>query len=147
MELLPRTRVELCLRVQLGRRRVEELMAEEEKEQIPRQLLLAFAPLHRVAMGTAVGVVLGGMVFLTTAALLVKGGYPIGPRLALLGQYFIGYTVTSSGALIGLFWGFGSGFLLGWAFALLRNFIVWSWLTLIRSRAEMAQYDDFLDHL
>jgi hypothetical protein len=146
MELLPRTRVELRVRVQWGGR-VEELMAEAEKEQIPSPLLLAFAPLHRVAMGSAVGVVLGGIVFLITAALLVKGGYPIGPRLALLAHYFVGYSVTWSGALIGLCWGFGIGFMLGWGFALLRNFVVWSWLSLIRSRAEMEQYGDFLDHL
>jgi len=48
---------------------------------------------------------------------------------------------------VGLRWGFGAGFLLGWGFALLRNFVVWSWLILIRSRAEMEQYGDLLDHL
>lgn len=148
MELLPKTRVELRVRVQLGRMALERLMAEEEpKEQLPSPLLLAFAPMHRTAMGVAFGVVCGGLLFVMTMALLVKGGYPIGPNLSLLGQYFAGYRVTFPGAFVGLLWGFGVGFLLGWGFAVARNLIVWAWLTLVRSRAEMEEYGDFLDHM
>lgn len=122
-------------------------MVEDEKASLPGPLLQAFAPLHKVAMGVACGAVLGGTILLMTAALLVKGGEIVGPNLALLGQYFLGYTVTWEGAFIGLAWGFGAGFLLGWGFALLRNLTIWAWLTLVRSRAEMEQYGDFLDHL
>ena len=148
MELLPRTRVELHVRVRLGRIALEKLMAEDEsKEQLPSPLLLAFAPMHRTAMGVAFGVVCGGLLFIMTAALLLKGGYPIGPNLSLLGQYFPGYSVTVLGAFIGLLWGFGVGFILGWGFAVARNAIVWAWLTLVRSRAEMDEYGDFLDHM
>ncbi len=150
MELLPKTRVELRVRVRLGRAAVDELMVEEERkpeEELPSPLLLAFAPIHRTAMGVAGGVVCGGLLFLMTLFLVVKGGYPIGPNLALLGQFLFGYTVTFPGAFIGLLWGFGVGFLLGWGFAVVRNAIVWAWLTLIRSRAEMDQYGDFLDHM
>ncbi len=148
MELLPKTRVELRVRVRLGRTALKELMTEEEpKEQLPSPLLLAFAPMHRTAMGAAFAVLLGGLLFLMTAALVIKGGYPVGPNLALLGQFFFGYTVTFSGAFIGLLWGLGVGFLLGWGFAVVRNLIVWSWLVIIRSRAEMDEYGDFLDHM
>jgi len=148
MELLPKTRVELRVRVRLGRTALKELMAEEEsQDQLPSALLLAFAPMHRTAMGAAFGVVLGGLLFLMTMALVVKGGYPVGPTLSLLGQFFFGYTVTFLGAFVGLLWGLGVGFLLGWGFAVVRNLIVWSWLVLIRSRAEMDEYGDFLDHM
>ncbi|MBI3661481.1 MAG: hypothetical protein HY234_00300 [Acidobacteria bacterium] len=148
MELLPKTRVELRVCVRLGRTALEEIMAEETpQEQLPSPLLLAFAPIHRTAMGVAFGAVLGGLLFLMTLILVAKGGYPIGPTLALLGQFFFGYTVTFPGAFVGLLWGFGVGFLLGWGFAVVRNLIVWSWLTLIRSRAEMEEYGDFLDHM
>jgi hypothetical protein len=148
MELLPKTRVELHVRVRLGRAALKELMTEEEpKDQLPSPLLLAFAPMHRTAMGAAFGVVLGGLLFLMTAALVIKGGYPVGPNLALLSQFFFGYTVTFPGAFVGLLWGCGVGFLLGWGFAVVRNLIVWSWLVLIRSRAEMDEYGDFLDHM
>ncbi len=122
-------------------------MTEGTHNELPRPLLQAFAPLHRLAMGMAWGVVFGGLVFLMTVTLLVKGGEVVGPNLALLGQYFFGYSVTWAGAVIGLLWGFGTGFVLGWLFAVIRNIVFWFWLTLIRSRAEMEQYGDFLDHM
>jgi len=136
------------VKVRLGRAALKELMTEEEsQDQLPSALLLAFAPMHRTAMGAAFGVVLGGLLFLMTMALVVKGGYPVGPTLSLLGHFFFGYTVTFFGAFVGLLWGLGVGFLLGWGFAVVRNLIVWSWLVLIRSRAEMDEYGDFLDHM
>jgi hypothetical protein len=122
-------------------------MEETESPQVETELLLAFAPLHRMALGVASGVVMGGMIFLATVALLLKGGYPIGPNLALLGEYMFGYSVTVAGAFIGLAWGFGIGFFLGWGFAVAHNVTIWLWLTVIRSRAEMDQYGDFLDHM
>ena len=148
MELLPRTRVELRVRVRLGRTELDKLMVEDEsKEQLPSPLLLAFAPMHRTAMGVAFGVAFGGLLFVMTMALVIKGGYPVGPNLALLGQFLFGYTVTFFGAFVGLLWGFGVGFLLGWGFAVVRNLVIWSWLVVIRSRAEMDEYGDFLDHM
>jgi hypothetical protein len=147
MELLPKTRVELRVEVRHGRAALEELMNEAREDELPSPLLLAFAPLHRVALGVACGAVLGGLIFLMTLALLIKGGYPVGPNLELLGQFFFGYHVTFSGAFIGLAWGFMAGFLLGWGFAFARNAAVWLWLTIVRSRAEMEQYGDFLDHM
>jgi hypothetical protein len=147
MELLPKTRVEVYFRVRVGRDAYQELMADAAKPELPKPVVLAFAPIHRLALGVAFGVVLGGLVFLMTAGLLLKGGYPIGPTLALLGHYFLGYTVTWMGAVVGFFWGFLTGFILGWGFALMHNLAVWTWLTLIKSRAEMEQYGDFLDHM
>jgi len=122
-------------------------MAEANREQLPAPLVRAFAPLHRMAMGVAWGTVLGAIIFLMTAALLIKGGVRIGPTLRLLNEFFFGYSVTWPGAFIGLLWGFGVGFMLGWGFALVRNLACWVWLTVIRSRAEMEQYGDFLDHM
>jgi len=123
------------------------MVQEDDKASLPAPLLQAFAPLHKVALGVACGAVLGGVVFLMTATLLVKGGEVVGSNLELLGQYFLGFKVTWGGAFIGLAWGFGVGFLLGWGLALLRNLTIWAWLTLVKSRAEMEQYGDFLDHL
>lgn len=121
-------------------------MTARENKVEGRRLLLAFAPLHRSALGLAWGVVLGGLVFVATVVEVMKGGYPE-PNLGLLAQFFWGFTVSWRGALIGLLWGLGVGFVLGWGFALFRNLAVWVWLTVIRSRAEMEQYSDFLDHL
>ena len=91
----------------------------------PDDLLLAtLARLDPVALGAASGVVCGLAVFAATAILLLKGGAPAGPNLALLAQYFPGYTVTPAGSLVGLLYGAASGFVLGWAAATLRNGLV-----------------------
>jgi hypothetical protein len=110
-------------------------------------LMLAFAPLHRNALGLACGTVLGGVVFTATLALVIKGGNQVGSNLILLNQFFWGYSVNLGGAFIGFLWAFGVGFALGWCFAVTRNLVIWIWLTVVRSRAEMDQYSDFLDHL
>lgn len=122
-------------------------MAEDINAEIPSRLLLAFAPLHKSALGIACGLVLSLLIFLMTGILLLRGGENVGMTLGLLGHFFIGYTVTWPGAFIGLAWGFGAGFVLGWGVALVRNAVIWVWLTSIRSQAEMDQYGDFLDHL
>ncbi len=112
---------------------------------VPSPLLRAFAPLHRGALGVASGVVVGGLLAITTLLLRIRGNPT--PNFDLLAQFFWGYSVTWRGVFIGLLWGFGVGFVLGYGFALVRNAAVWIWLTVIRSRAEMDQYSDFLDHL
>ncbi len=109
--------------------------------------MLAFAPFHRNALGGATGVVLGGLIFLMTLTLVIKGGYPLGPKLGLLRHFFPGYTVSFAGAWVGLAWGFSAGFLLGWGVAFIHNFTIWLWLTVVKSRAELEQYGDFLDHM
>lgn len=148
MELKPKTRVELHVRVRLGREALQALlMVDEIKPEIPAPVLLAFARLHKVAMGVALGTAVGLGLMICTLALVIKGGYPVGPTLSLLGQYFVGYTATFAGSFIGFGWGFVAGFALGWGFALVHNLLIWAWLVLIRSKAEMEQYGDFLDHM
>lgn len=64
----------------------------------------------------------GGLgLFLATAWLLVKGGDPVGPHLALLGNYFPGYTVTWPGAFVGFAYGALAGALVGWSVARIYN--------------------------
>jgi len=115
------------------------------KTTVPSPLLRAFAPLHRGALGIASGVVVGGLLATATLLLAIRGNPT--PNFDLLAQFFWGYSVSWRGVFVGLLWGFGVGFMLGYGFALIRNAAVWIWLTVIRSRAEMDQYSDFLDHL
>jgi hypothetical protein len=108
-------------------------------------ILLPFAPMHKRAMGIAVGVVAGALLWFATAILLLKGGYPVGPNLWLLSQFLFGYSVTWVGAFIGLAWGLALGYVAGWSFAALRNLVFRAWLVMIRSRVEKEQYRDILD--
>src|SRR5215471_653743 len=93
----------------------------EVQRVVEEELTRAFRKIDRAALGFSVGTVGGLALFLATLALVVKGGAVVGPTLALLAQYFPGYTVTPLGSLVGLFYGFISGFVGGWLFAALRN--------------------------
>ena len=112
----------------------------------PRALLIkSFARLNKTALGTAIGALFGLFLFAATLILVAKGGDRIGPNLGLLGQFFKGYTVTFSGSLVGLFYGFVTGFALGWTVAFLRNLLVWVYLQSIRLKARLSALEEFID--
>ena len=74
--------------------------------------------------GMASGLLAGLGLFAATLWLVFKGGEVQGPHLALLGQYFIGYRVTFVGRLIGMVYGFATGFGSGWFLAVTYNTLV-----------------------
>ncbi len=80
--------------------------------------------LNAIVSGLVAGVILGLAIFVATNWLLLKGGEPIGPHLALLGQFFWGYTVSFWGSIIGLLYGFVTGLIVGYAVAFLYNFFL-----------------------
>jgi len=99
-------------------------------------LARAFPKLDRVALGLSWGVAAGGLLFLATLLLLLKGGDVVGPNLQLLSHYFPGYGVTPWGSVLGLVYGFTAAFIGGWLFAVLRNAGVFLYVALTRRRAE-----------
>ena len=110
-----------------------------------RVIIEAFARLDRTALGLAVGTLFGLAVFLATLILLIKGGEVIGANLALLAQFFYGYTVTITGAFVGLVYGFVVGFVVGWLIALLRNALVSGYLIALKTRANLTSSLDSID--
>jgi len=122
--------------------------AQNDGLSVPDELLIkAFSKLDKVALGLATGILGGSAVFFATIFLLIKGGNPVGPNLALLGQYFIGYTVTWKGSFIGLVYGGVGGFILGWSIALLRNFFVAVYIHTVKLKSNLLTMNDFLGHL
>ncbi len=107
----------------VGDRRVP--VRHETEIDVVAMIRQAFARFDPVALGTALSVTLGVGLFLATAILLVKGGEPLGPNLALLSSYFLGYTVSWGGALLGLIEGGIGGFAFGYLLARLINFVIW----------------------
>jgi hypothetical protein len=114
-------------------------------EEMPAELALAFRPLHKRAFGMAVGVTLGGCVFLVTAYALLVPGYP--GLLGLLANFFPGYSVTWQGALIGFLWATFAFFVAGWFLAFCRNFFIAASIWRARTRAELEATHDLLDHI
>jgi len=107
---------------------------------------LAFAPLHKSAFGVACGAALGFFIFLITLVGVTRPP-EIQNGLSLLSEYYAGYHVTVAGAFIGLAWGFVSGFVMGWFMAFMRNMSLAGSIFWIRTRAELNETRDFLDHI
>jgi len=110
-----------------------------------RFILEAFARIDSTALGVAVGALCSLAVFLATVVLLLKGGEVVGPNLALLGQFFIGYTVSVTGAFVGLVYGFVAGFIFGWLIGFFRNALVSGYLRVLKTRAALASSLDSID--
>lgn len=96
----------------------------DEKPPLEKIVMTRLTRLNAVVSGLVTGVIFGLVIFVATNWLLLKGGEPIGPHLALLGQFFLGYTVSFGGSLLGLLYGFVTGFALGYAVAFLYNFFL-----------------------
>jgi len=124
----------------------EEISPDMSRDTAWAQILTGpLAKMDKLAFAAATGTVAGMIIFLATIFLLIKGGAVVGPTLALLGQYFVGYTVTVKGAFIGLAYGFILGFIFGWLFAFLRNMMVSYVIFRAKKTAEREKLKDFLD--
>ena len=113
---------------------------------LPAEMLLAFAPLHKRIFGTACGVAVMLVISAMTLSNLLRDADHQFP-LYLLSEYFYGYSVSWSGLLIGAAWGYVVGFIGGWFLAFCRNLAVAISIFAIRTRAELSQTRDFLDHI
>jgi protoporphyrinogen oxidase len=116
-------------------------------ETVKEAFAQAFPKLDRVAFGVSMGAVAGILLFLASLILVLKGGTVVGPNLQLLQHYFPGYSVTLSGSLLGLSYGFFAGFAGGWGFAFLRNITAFLYMALIRRRAERLMLRKLLEYV
>ncbi len=102
--------------------------SKPSEEDLLAQGLLRF---KSKAMGLVLGLVLGLGMFIATNWLVLKGGhytadgeYIIGPNLQLLSQFFIGYEVSFAGSIIGFFYGFALGTIIGSGIGWIYNRLV-----------------------
>jgi hypothetical protein len=77
--------------------------------------------LDKKAFGLTSGILWGLTILLATFWVMIKGG---GETLILLQQFYLGYSISLPGAIIGLVWGVVDGFICGWIFAWLYNRLV-----------------------
>ncbi|PIE31790.1 FAD-dependent oxidoreductase [candidate division KSB3 bacterium] len=121
-------------------------LPESSENDIAIEQLLekGFSHLDPLALGVAVGTVSGTGLLLATIILLLKGGEVIGPRLALLGHYLLGYTISWTGAFIGLFEAALVGFVLGYGLAQLRNWGMLRYAIRLKKRLEAEEERDAL---
>jgi len=125
----------------------EQIDLEPSLETVKGGLARAFPKLDRVAFGLSAGTVAGMLLFLATIVLELRGGDVVGPNLQLLENYFFGYTVTFSGSLLGLGYGFLTGFIGGWGFAFFRNVAVFLYAAIMQQRAERLLLRKLLEYI
>ena len=78
-----------------------------------QNLNAAILRLNGRAWGIALGLLLGGGLFLATIVLVIKGGQDVGQHLSMLSVFFPGYRVTVLGSMIGFVYAFVLGYALG----------------------------------
>lgn len=101
----------------------------------------AFARFDVVALAIALGCVGALGLWAATAILLVKGAPPgvsVGPHLALLTNFLPGYNVSWPGSVVGLFYGFLIGFVLGGLIAVVWNIVHHVYLVVAVTRRYFA---------
>jgi hypothetical protein len=92
-------------------------LVKNENEELSRVVIRIQAGVLAVVCALIGGIGLFGM----TVWLLIRGGESVGMHLQLLGNYFIGYTVTWTGSLIGFVYGALFGGLVGWIIGKIYN--------------------------
>jgi hypothetical protein len=93
-------------------------------QKVANELSRSVARIHAAVLALVLGLICGFGVFATTVWLILKGGQQVGLHMQLLSNYFIGYSVTWTGSVIGFFWGVLIGGIIGWAIGEIYNRIV-----------------------
>lgn len=103
----------------------------EQGPTLPEEVLIrkAVVRLNGHIIGFVMGVIGALGIFVATNWLVLKGGEVVGPHMGLLDQFFIGYSVTFKGSLIGAAYAFVIGYLSGLFVAKVYN-----WVISLRSR-------------
>jgi uncharacterized membrane protein required for colicin V production len=96
----------------------------DEKQALERMVLSRALRLNATVQGIVTGMVAGLCIFAATNWLVLKGGQVVGPHLALLGQFLIGYRVSFVGSLVGFVYGFVAGYLVGYMVGRVYNWAV-----------------------
>jgi hypothetical protein len=102
---------------------MSEELTEQEKA-LEKIVMTRLVRLSATVYGIVFGLVLGLCIFIATLWLVIRGGPVVGPNLALLGQFFLGYTVTYAGSIVGFVYGFITGFVIGFSIATVYNWII-----------------------
>jgi protoporphyrinogen oxidase len=129
----------------------QEYLEEDKKdkalERINETIITrSFDRMDKLAFASALGLSSGLFFFFLTIWTVIKGGDAAVQSLSLLGQYFVGYTVSSKGAFTAFGYASFWGFLFGWLFAYIRNFLLACYVYRIKKKTELLNLQDFLDH-
>ena len=88
---------------------------DDDDREIERLIETRLLRVNALSFGIVAGLVAGLGLFVATNWLVLKGGgsHEVGPHLSLLAQYFLGYSVTFVGSLVGFVYAFVVGYGIG----------------------------------
>jgi protoporphyrinogen oxidase len=121
--------------------------AKEDGGTLPPAVSAALAKIDSLGLAVALGTVSGLTLLLATLWLLLRGGGVNGPTLELLANFYWGYQLSPAGAVIGALYGFGTGFILGWLFAVVKNALTAFGIYRLKRKSELLKLQDFWEHL
>lgn len=104
----------------------ERTSSDERARALREEQLIkhAVVRLNGHVLGFVLGAICALVLFAATIWLVIKGGEVVGPHLGLLGNYFIGYSVTVTGSIVGGLYAFVLGYICGLIISSVYNFIV-----------------------
>jgi hypothetical protein len=104
----------------------EPLDYSENKPTVSEEEIIrkAVVRLNGHILGFVMAMIGALIIFLATNWLVLKGGEVVGPHMGLLDQFFIGYSVTFVGSLIGAAYAFLIGYLSGLFIAWIYNWVI-----------------------
>jgi len=109
-------------------------------------IVQSLAKLDAKALGIAIGLLFGLIIFFATNMLLYKGGKVVGPNLALMGHFFVGYEISFAGSVVGFIYGLMAGFVIGWLTAVIRNFLLTIYMHVLRLKGSLSAVNDYIDN-
>jgi hypothetical protein len=100
---------------------IREAGRARAEEQILKR---AVVRLNGHILGLVIGIIAALGIFVATNWLVLKGGDVVGPHLGLLGNFFVGYSVTFLGSLVGAAYALVFGYLAGLLIGSIYNLVV-----------------------
>lgn len=114
---------------------------------LPRRVVLVFAYIDARALGISLGIVCGIWLFLLAFIPRVMKDFQVLRSVKLLAQYFPGFKMSYAGIMVGVVYACVVGFVIGYLFASIRNYLMHFYMKSLRRRGEQEQASELLDHL
>lgn len=123
------------------------LNQEELVGTVKGSLGYVFPKVDPTALGLSFGLFCSVFLVALTLTFTTLADEGLKSYLALLNQYFPGYSVTPAGSVIGAVYGLLTGFLLGWLFAFLRNTLTALYINTTWRSAQRNALSQFFDRI
>ncbi|MEM7334024.1 MAG: FAD-dependent oxidoreductase [Chloroflexota bacterium] len=120
---------------------------EDVVEAVKGSLGHVFPKLDPLALGISLGAVVAIGLAILTLIVVPQGESMVADYLALINQFFPGYSVTIRGSLLGAAYGYLVGFIIGWLFAFLRNAATAVYITSNFRSAQSSALRQFFDYI